>query len=271
MSLFPAGMLPYAAAPAACAAPFETAELRRMLEAYLDTPFGETGRRVGDWRWGVYCFYDYDGEPIYVGQTNERLRTRIRRHLTNQRTDAVAMNVLDPFEVFEIEVWPLPEFEEIDPKGKSAAAREARATLNALERAVAARAVAQSRFGAILNEKDAPRDGADVDPGHSLRGRVVSDEVRRLRDHPDLRLARRALVISRLAQVIAEREVRGGLRRVLAVQAQRLLHLAERRYRATGVPAQVDEGAEAGEDGSAESEQGELIEDARDGGDSEGA
>ena len=31
--------------------------------------------------------------------TTEQLRVRIRRHLTNQRIDAVAMNVLDPFEV----------------------------------------------------------------------------------------------------------------------------------------------------------------------------
>ena len=66
---------------------------------------------VGNFRWGVYAFFDYDGEPIYVGQTNERLRTRIRRHLTNQRTDAVAMSVLDPFEVFEIELWPLPAYQ----------------------------------------------------------------------------------------------------------------------------------------------------------------
>ena len=66
---------------------------------------------IGNFRWGVYAFFDYDGEPIYVGQTNERVRTRIRRHLTNQRTDAVAMSVLDPFEVFEIEVWPLPHLQ----------------------------------------------------------------------------------------------------------------------------------------------------------------
>lgn len=32
----------------------------------------------------------------------------IRRHLINQLTDAVAMSVLDPFEVYEIEVSPLP-------------------------------------------------------------------------------------------------------------------------------------------------------------------
>ena len=49
-------------------------------------------------------FYDYDGEPIYVAQSMEQVRTRIRRHLTNQRTDAVAMNLLDPFEFAELEV-----------------------------------------------------------------------------------------------------------------------------------------------------------------------
>lgn len=62
------------------------------------------GRKIGDCRWGIYLFYDYDGEPIYVGQTRESLRVRVRRHLTNQRTDAVAMSVLDPFEVAEVEM-----------------------------------------------------------------------------------------------------------------------------------------------------------------------
>ena len=93
--------------------PFETEDLRRNLVTFLDSEFDDaiTGgkRRIGNFRWGVYIFYDYDGEPIYVGQTNEMLRTRIRRHLTNQRTDAVAMSVLDPFEVYEIEVFgPAP-------------------------------------------------------------------------------------------------------------------------------------------------------------------
>src|SRR5262245_49117938 len=85
--------------------PFETEDLRRNLAEFLDSDFDDpvagNTRRVGNFRWGVYIFYDYDGEPIYVGQTNEMLRTRIRRHLTNQRTDAVAMSVLDPFEVYE--------------------------------------------------------------------------------------------------------------------------------------------------------------------------
>jgi hypothetical protein len=93
--------------------PFETEDLRENLARFLDTPFewgGGPPMPVGNFRWGVYAFFDHDGEPIYVGQTNERIRTR--HHLTNQRTDAVAMSVLDPFEVFEIEVWPLPHLQE---------------------------------------------------------------------------------------------------------------------------------------------------------------
>jgi hypothetical protein len=217
--------------------PFETAELRRNLARYLDTPFPDPSGatfKVGNYRWGVYAFFDYDREPIYVGQTNEMLRTRIRRHLTNQRTDAVAMSVLDPFEVFEIEVWPLPQFQAVS--GKDIAAR---AYLNALERKVINAAIQNSVFKAILNEKDPPPGSDTVDLPASFRDSVVSDRVHELRSHPDFRLARRALIISRLAQVIAERQVQGGLRRVLLTQAKRLEWLAHRRHEALGGDASV--------------------------------
>ncbi len=212
--------------------PFETEDLRENLTRLLDTPFdqaGEPATPVGNFRWGVYAFFDYDGEPIYVGQTNERLRTRIRRHLTNQRTDAVAMSVLDPFEVFEIEVWPLPHLQDA-PRSDT----EARQHLDALERLITDQAVSNSQFKAILNEKDPPPGRLAVDAPASLRGRIVSERVHELRSHPDFRLARRALILSRLAQVIAERKVQGGLRRVLLTQAKRLQWLAARRYEALG-------------------------------------
>ena len=83
--------------------PEEVKALYKGVTAALDTDNGD-GRKVGNCKHGVYLFYDYDVEPIYVGRTIESLRTRIRRHLTNQRTDAVAMSVLDPFEVAEIEM-----------------------------------------------------------------------------------------------------------------------------------------------------------------------
>lgn len=226
--------------------PFETADLRRNLTRFLDTEFPDpvTGkpRKVGNFKWGVYAFFDYDGEPIYVGQTNELLRTRIRRHLTNQRTDAVAMSVLDPFEVYEIEVWPLPQFQETE--GKDATAKT---HLDALENLVYQQALKESKFKAVLNEKDPPPPTLKVDRPPSYRARIVSDDVYEIRSHPDFRIARRALIIARLAQVISERKVQGGLRRVLLTQAMRLQWLAERRYIALGGAPTVER-----EDGESE-------------------
>lgn len=222
--------------------PFETEDLRENLAKYLDTPFQDdsgTVSKLGNYKWGVYAFYDYDGEPIYVGQTNEMVRTRIRRHLTNQRTDAVAMSVLDPFEVFEIEVWPLPHFQTIGRNDL-----KTREHLDALERLITDQAIAQSQFKAILNEKDPPLGRLSVETPKSHRGRIVSDRVFELRSHPDFRIARRALIISRLAQVISERKVQGGLRRVLLIQAKRLQWLAHRRYEALGGAASVEHEAE---------------------------
>jgi hypothetical protein len=217
--------------------PFETEDLRANLARFLDMPFEDpsgTAPPVGNYKWGVYAFFDYDGEPIYVGQTNERLRTRIRRHLTNQRTDAVAMSVLDPFEVFEIEVWPLAEYQDASRNDV-----DARRHLDALERLITEQAIAKSQFKAILNEKDPPPGALAVEAPPSFRGRIVSERVHALRSHPDFRIARRALIISRLAQVISERKVQGGLRRVMLVQAKRLQWLALRRYEALGGAASV--------------------------------
>lgn len=169
----------------------------------------------------MYAFYDYDGEPIYVGQTNEQIRTRIRRHLTNQRTDAVAMRILDVFEVAEIEMWPLWDLESVeggDPDAKQ--------LLDASEYSAYLQAIANSRFKAILNEKIPPRS-EPIDLPPSLRQPIISDETRRLRGHADVRIARRAETLSRLTAVAHERgEVSPGLRRVIVIQAVRLAYLA---------------------------------------------
>ena len=219
--------------------PFETEDLRSNLAAFLAQNFEDpiTGkpRTVGGFKWGVYAFFDYDGEPIYVGQTKEKISTRIRRHLTNQRTDAVAMSVLDPFEVYEVEVWPLPQFQKT-----SATDAQAKAHLDALEDLVYQEAIAGSTFKAVLNEKDPPPATVAVNKPPSLRACLVADAVYKIRSHPDFRTARRALIISRLAQVISERKVQGGLRRVLLIQAKRLQWLAERRYVALGGAASIE-------------------------------
>lgn len=204
-------------------------DVRRFRAALADVlaTRDAQGRAWADATWGVYAFYDYDGEPIYVGQTNERLRTRIRRHLTNQRTDAVAMRILDVFEVAEVEVYPIWDLEGT-PRHDPAA----RAALNALEYSVYLHAIGRSRFAAILNEKIPPvSDPVPLPP--SLRAPLIDPITRAERGHPDIRIARRAETIARLAAVARERgEVSDGLRRVLVIQAVRLAYLAASRLAA---------------------------------------
>lgn len=224
--------------------PFETEWLRKGIAAFIDQKISFEGLNtltLGAVKWGAYAFYDYDGEPIYVGQTKERLGTRIRRHLTNQRTDAVAMHVLDPFEVHSIEVWPLIEFQATNAKSPHYA--QAVTHLNALEHSVYTSVVAKSEFKIVLNEKDPVRPVVEIELPASFKGVIVSAEVSRLRDHPDLRIARRAATLAKLAQVIGERKVQRGLRRTLLAQAKRLASLAQKRYDSAS-EVQLEEGDE---------------------------
>ena len=203
----------------------EVAAIRRQLTAFLGST-DDTGNVPANAQCGVYVFYDYDGEPIYVGQTFERVRVRIRRHLTNQRTDAVAMNVLDPFEVAEIEIYPFYDLERQPDESARDFRLRAQSILASAEFTVFQRVLEASSLGAVLNEKDI--DPAPLIPLPSAhRGRIIPDDFWELRNHPDVRLARRASTVANLARVIAERgNVSTGLRRTLLVQARRIERLA---------------------------------------------
>jgi GIY-YIG catalytic domain len=240
----------------------ETQKLRAALRAAFDLPYMDTNRNVGSFTCGVYAFFDYDGEPIYVGQTFEGLSSRIGRHLTNQRTDAVAMSVLDPFEVFAIEMYPLVRhngvkktLKEGEGRKKNPEFEKAKADLNALELAIFRACIAKSRFKAVLNEKDPAPSDLSIEIPASVRAEIVSEEVTQIRGHADVRIARRAQTIARLAQVISERQVSVGLRRSLLVQAQRLEFLAGQQLSAWGgagaVPKKSPEAAEDDEDDTA--------------------
>lgn len=199
--------------------PPEVAAINKAIGDFLNQK-DDTGRVIGNARYGIYAFYDYDGEPIYVGQTTERLRVRIRRHLTNQRTDAVAMNVLDPFEVAEVEIWPFYL------EGITTA--EVKDRLAAAEYTVFQKVLKDSTLKAVLNEKDIPAKPPIALP-ESHRKRIVPEAIFESRKHPDTRIARRAQTIAQLARVIGERDVSKGLRRTLLTQAKRLEQLATQR------------------------------------------
>lgn len=206
------------------------AAIRRELQNLIKQADSK-GRRPFSAKCGVYVFYDYDGEPIYVGQTEERLQTRVRRHLTNQRTDAVAMNVLDPFEVADVEVYPFFDLEE-SRKGEGEKEYRVRVaqTLGAGEYTVFQKVLKASALGAVLNEKDIPTM-REIPLPEPLRGRIIPGDLYEIRKHPDVRIARRANTIAALARVISERRVSAGLRRTLLTQARRLERLARQRLK----------------------------------------
>jgi hypothetical protein len=182
----------------------------------------DAGRTIGGHKWGVYAFYDYDGEPVYVGQTCEGLRNRIGRRLTNQRTDAVAMNVLDPFEVAEIRVWPLN-------LSRLSEAQQGE-YLDRAEFTLFEKVIQESKLGAVLNEKP-PAKTEQVALPKSYARRIIPESIYPHRKHPDVRIAHRASTIASLARVISERKVSRGLRQTLLTWARRLERLAEDRLR----------------------------------------
>ena len=102
------------------------------------------------------------------------------------------------------EVWPFWELE----------GRDAGDVLDRAEFTVYQQALRKSKFFAVLNEGEITEtEMIDLPP--SVRGAILPLEARESREHPDLRLARRARTIADLARVISERQVSLGIRRTL--------------------------------------------------------
>lgn len=194
---------------------------RRLLARAFDEKDIESNEKLSRCT-GVYAFFDFDGEPIYVGQTSENFATRIGRHLRGQRSDTIAYRILDPLEVASMQLWPVHFAIDSTPT-------ERRAHLDAIEYSAYVDAIRNSRYNAILNEKIPPLSPITELP-NSYHFNLIPPEMRDEREHPDLRIARRAETLARVAAVAHERgEVSNGLRRVIVIQAVRLADLAAAR------------------------------------------
>jgi hypothetical protein len=210
------------------ALPREVELIRKAISvALMKDDARRPGHDVGSARTAIYAFVDYDGEPIYVGQTREGVRTRIGRHLTGQRSDAVAKYVLDPFEVHTIIVWSFPELDTLP-------VIELKVALNAREYAAYRHLLSGSRYQAVLNEATI-QEHIRVELPEPFTAVIIPDDIFHERSHPDIRIARRAQTVALLAKNISERRVSPGLRRTLATQTERLNDLAHLRAQALGI------------------------------------
>lgn len=62
---------------------------------------------------GVYVLCDLDQIPMYVGQSKDGIRSRVRRHLTSARSDIIANRQIDVWEIAWVWAFPV-ERNEID-------------------------------------------------------------------------------------------------------------------------------------------------------------
>lgn len=56
---------------------------------------------------GVSALCDLDEVPIYVGQSEDGIRTRVRRHSTSARSDIIANRMIDVWEIAFVRAWPV--------------------------------------------------------------------------------------------------------------------------------------------------------------------
>lgn len=64
---------------------------------------------------GVYLLCDLDNIPLYVGQSKDGIRARVRRHLTSARSDIIANRQIDIWEVAYVWTYPVSDKDEIGP------------------------------------------------------------------------------------------------------------------------------------------------------------
>ena len=62
---------------------------------------------------GVYALCDLDGVPVYVGQSRDGIRSRVRRHLTSARSDIIANRQIDVWEIAYVEAFPVERADEL--------------------------------------------------------------------------------------------------------------------------------------------------------------
>lgn len=81
----------------------------------IDLAFRRTAVKQLTPKIGCYVLCDLDQVPIYVGQSTDGIRSRVRRHLTSARSDIIANRQVDVWEIAWVWTYPVPTIGEIAP------------------------------------------------------------------------------------------------------------------------------------------------------------
>ena len=73
----------------------------------IDLEFRRRAVRTLTNKIGCYVLCDLDQVPIYVGQSVDGIRARVRRHLTSARSDIIANRQIDVWEIAWVWTYPV--------------------------------------------------------------------------------------------------------------------------------------------------------------------
>src|SRR5580692_1381336 len=79
----------------------------------IDLPFRRRTVRTLTNEIGCYVLCDLDQVPIYVGQSADGIRSRVKRHLTSARSDVIANRQIDMWEIAWVWAYPVKNKAEI--------------------------------------------------------------------------------------------------------------------------------------------------------------
>lgn len=153
---------------------------------------------------GVYALCDLDEVPIYVGQSVDGIRSRVRRHLTSARSDVIANRQVDVWEIAYVWAWPVKEVAEIS-------ALEAY-LFNEFDNKVR-----------LMNGKSMPVQAKQVCVPEKQVIQVIEEDERINRQDPALRLPRQITQYNLLVDYILNVKDAEHLKRSLDAHFERLV------------------------------------------------
>jgi hypothetical protein len=153
---------------------------------------------------GVYALCDLDEVPIYVGQSTDGIRARVRRHLTSARSDVIANRQIDVWEIAYVWAWRVVDATQIGQL--------------------------EANLFSTHNQKSPLVNGAELaDPGPLpfpippiVRVQVMPEELVTARRDPVLRFPRQIQHFNQLVDYILNTQDKPHLRRALQVYFKRL-------------------------------------------------
>lgn len=179
-------------------------------------------------RIGVYALCDLDRVPIYVGQSIDGIRQRVRRHLTSARSDIIANRQVDVWEVAWVMAWPVAEPIDIGP----------------LESALFHRLNEQSALMNASIPALSPHAPAFRDPDQTVQ--VMDDDETQRRLQPSVRLPRQIEHYGRLVDHFLNVKDSPELRVPMEAHFQRLARYHARFLEQVGPAPVGSEDAQSG-------------------------